>query len=67
VDQNADAAVYWYHEAAQQGYPMAMFNLGFCFERGFGVERSMEGAMHWYQQAAELGHPDARRRLGLDK
>jgi len=45
--------------AAQAGDGRAMANLGFCYERGQGVERDIEQALDWYRQGAAAGDDTA--------
>ncbi|XP_053695341.1 DAP3-binding cell death enhancer 1-like [Sabethes cyaneus] len=43
----------------------AAFNLGICYEQGFGVKKSPRVAMECYYTAATLGHPQAMYNLGV--
>ena len=42
----------------------AQFELGRLYERGRGVEQSIETALHWYLLSAKKGNPQAQYRLG---
>jgi TPR repeat protein len=46
------------------GGPKAEIFLGWCYEEGFGVEKSIEEAVKWYQKAAAAGEPWALENLG---
>ena len=38
VEQNWEHAVHWFREAAESGVGVAMTDLGYCYEKGCGVE-----------------------------
>ncbi|WP_372474147.1 hypothetical protein AB4865_02430 [Capnocytophaga sp. ARDL2] len=40
------------------------YNLGRCYEKGIGVEKSYEKAMNWYLKSARQGNPSAQFRIG---
>ena len=50
---------------ANNGKVRAMFNLGWCYQNGVGVEQSAEQAVKWYQKAADLNNTDAMFKLGV--
>lgn len=43
----------------------AAFNLGICYEQGYGMPKDMRMAMECYQLAADQGHPQAMYNLGV--
>ena len=43
----------------------SMHNLGYCYEKGYGVEQSWEQAFSWYRRGAECGNPVSMSNLGL--
>jgi len=47
-------------KAAEQGDAEAQSKLGFRYERGMGVPRSLAEAVKWYHKAAEQGHQYAK-------
>ena len=54
------AAVYWYRQAAEQGFSFAQNNLGAMYANGWGVlEDSVLAHMWWYIADAN-GHRGAR-------
>lgn len=64
--RNPVLAVYWYRKAAEQGSGEGAYNLGVCYEKGWGVDRSsLIRAFEWFDQAAKAGIPEAKLRLGL--
>ena len=64
--RNPVLAVYWYRKAAEQGSGEGAYNLGVCYEKGWGVDRpSLIHAFDWFGRAAKAGVPEARLRLGL--
>ena len=56
--------VYWGKKAAIQGDLMAMNNLGYVYEHGKGVDKSIKKALEWYQKAADSGLALASRNIG---
>uniref|UniRef100_A0A182PE68 Uncharacterized protein n=1 Tax=Anopheles epiroticus TaxID=199890 RepID=A0A182PE68_9DIPT len=43
----------------------AAFNLGICYEQGYGIAKDMRMALECYQLAAEQGHPQAIFNVGV--
>lgn len=60
---NYEEAVKWYILSAEQGKISAQYSLGVCYERGRGVEQSIEMAIKWYQKAAKQGFSAAKDRI----
>ncbi len=48
---------------AQQGHPIAQFNLGVKYDFGQGVEKDPAHAVRWYRLAAAQGHGGAQFNL----
>ncbi len=48
---------------AQQGHPVAQFNLGVKYDFGQGVEKDPVQAVRWYRLAAAQGHGGAQFNL----
>ena len=42
----------WYRKAAEQGYAIAQFNLGFSYDKGKGVPQDYVQAHKWVNVAA---------------
>ena len=51
-----DKAMKYYNKAASNGIANAMYNIGFMYENGHGVERNMETANYWYNKAKQHGY-----------
>lgn len=49
---------------AQQGHPVAQFNLGVKYDFGQGVDKDPVQAVRWYRLAAAQGHGGAQFNLG---
>ena len=64
VEQSDELAVYWYRQAAEQGYALAQDNLGWMYGMGRGVARDDTQAVYWFRRAAEQGHANAQSNLG---
>ena len=62
--KNYEEAVKWFRMAAEQGYHHAQFNMGLCYEYGYGIAQDYTEAVKWYRMAAEQGNADAQLNLG---
>src|SRR5882672_7128534 len=62
-------AVKWYRKAAEQNYAKAQYNLGVCYERGYGcrdgVAEDDAEAVKWYRKAAEQNYAAAQYNLAI--
>lgn len=63
-ENNFEEAVDWFRQAADLGNTNAQCYLGFCYERGEGVDKDQEEAVKLYRCAAEEGNPTAQYNLG---
>ena len=64
--QDYTEAAFWFRQAAEQGHPMARFNLGRLYERGLGVPRDLITAHLWYNLAASGFEPrDGSRTMAI--
>lgn len=52
-----------YRIAAETGNAYAQYSLGWCYEKGQGVEKSAQEAEKWYRKAAEQGEKKAEKHL----
>jgi len=67
--------LYYVHQLAPQtegytlplglGYSKAYFNIGYAYERGYGVEVDKEKTLYYYELAAIKGNVKARHNLGI--
>ena len=66
-EPNPTEAFKWYKRAAEQECADGKFQyeLGRCYERGYGVGQNMGQALEWYRKAAEQNYAVAQLRLGL--
>jgi hypothetical protein len=64
VPQDYAEAVRWYRLAAEQGYDVAQFRLGFIYDNGQGVPQDYAEAVRWFRLAAEQGIAGAQVNLG---
>ncbi|MEO6012037.1 MAG: toll/interleukin-1 receptor domain-containing protein [Devosia sp.] len=62
---NAEAAVQYYRQAADQGLDEAAVRLGALYDHGIGVERDFGKAVALYQNAANFGFAAAIRSYGV--
>lgn len=53
-DDKYEEAVQWYRKAARFGNSMALRNLAYCYENGFGVEKNDAESNRLSQQAKEI-------------
>jgi hypothetical protein len=52
-------------KSADQGNPVALYNLGWMCEQGQGVDKDIAAAIQWYERAAKAENPRAQYRLGF--
>jgi TPR repeat protein len=50
---------------AEQGIAEAQNNIGFLYEKGFGVKRNYATAIGWYTRSANQDLPEAQHNLGM--
>ncbi|HEY0456942.1 MAG TPA: tetratricopeptide repeat protein [Verrucomicrobiae bacterium] len=62
---NSYAVANMWQDRAENGDPVAQFNLGYCYEMGQGLPVNLEEACRWYIRAANQGYPRAQYHLGL--
>ena len=53
-----------YRKAAERGDAQGQYDLGKCYEAGFGMAKDPFEAVKWYRKAAENGHAEAMMELG---
>ena len=63
--KDREKAVANYLIAAEAGEAYSQYCLGWCYEYGLGVEKSVEEAEKWYRKAAEQREKNAKERLGI--
>ena len=51
-----DLCYKYYKMAADQGYALGENNVGFCYEKGYGVKQDFIKAVQWYEKAADKGN-----------
>jgi TPR repeat protein len=64
VSQDYAEAARWYRESAEQGTPLAQYNLAYMLDTGLGVPQDYEEAAKWYRASAEQGTARAEYNLG---
>lgn len=52
-------------QAATKGHAKAMYNLGYMYENGEGMDQNTGEAIRWYQKASQKGNIDAFVALGI--
>ena len=62
--RNENKAIYWWNEAASQGYTKAYNNVGVAYRDGIGVEVNYRKAVEWIKRGAEAGEDLAQRNYG---
>ena len=58
------AAATLVRQAAEAGYPLAFYEMGYFYENGDGVPQDMAEAARWYNLGAAKGEPAAEAALG---
>lgn len=51
-------------KGAEEGHPVAQYNLGYFYETGNGVPKDLKEAIKWYRMAAEQKLAPAQNNLG---
>ncbi|KAK5829608.1 hypothetical protein F5H01DRAFT_393690 [Linnemannia elongata] len=64
VEQDLEAARYWYLKAANQGDPAGQCNLGHLYRLELGVDRNHSTALSWYKKAADQGDAEGQCYVG---
>jgi TPR repeat protein len=54
----------WFHEAAKSIYPRAEYQIGYMYDRGWGVKKDYKIAMEWYCKSARNGNSNAMCQIG---
>ncbi|KAG0278539.1 hypothetical protein BGZ95_003762 [Linnemannia exigua] len=65
VEQDYEAARYWYLKAAKQGNASAQCSVGDLYRLGLGVDFNHSTALSWYQKAADQGDASGQYSLGF--
>ncbi|KAG0274421.1 hypothetical protein BGZ95_009810 [Linnemannia exigua] len=65
VEQDYEAARYWYLKAANQGNASAQCSVGDLYRLGLGIEFNHLTALSWYQKAASQGDATGQHNLGF--
>lgn len=66
VEKNIELAMYWYQQAASNGFKEAQFRLGkLFFDGGTGVEKNYNKAWEWLMKADTAGHDKTEPMLEL--
>lgn len=60
---NYEVAIEYFNKAAEVGNGSAMYNLGYCYENGYGVVIDLQKAKEYYQIALEKGNSGAKAAL----
>lgn len=53
-----------YHQAAEQGDKDAQYELGMCYNQGYGVAVNNKESFKWLRKAAEQGHTESEYLVG---
>ncbi|MCL2243176.1 MAG: hypothetical protein FWC03_01755 [Treponema sp.] len=65
VEKDLAQAAKWYEKAANQGFALGQYYLGYCYYTGEGVEQDFTQAAQWYIKAAEQGNAKAQQKLSV--
>lgn len=61
--QDDAKAMEWFLKASEHFHVDAIFNVGYCYEYGYGIDQNTEQALHYYKQASMLGDLEATKKL----
>jgi TPR repeat protein len=62
-NQKFEEAIPLLQKAAKMGSPEAQYNLGICYQYGYGLEKNDSLATDCYKQAAKMGWKDAQYKM----
>jgi TPR repeat protein len=54
IDKDPVRGLAYFKQAAELGDVTSLYNVGVCYERGYGTSRNIKSAIHYYKQAAKL-------------
>ncbi|GES76006.1 kinase-like domain-containing protein [Rhizophagus clarus] len=63
LKSNYEKSFYYFQKAAENGCKFAQFNLGGCYQLGYGVRKDMRMSFELYKKSAELGYINAQSQL----
>lgn len=61
---NKQEAFKWFRFAAEQGHARAQYQLGECYETGYGVLPNAARSAKWHLASAQQGFPQAQEKIG---
>ena len=64
VEPDTTKAVYWWNEAAKQGFTLAYNSMGIAYKLGWGVDKDMKKAIEYLKKGAESGDAKAQCNYG---
>jgi hypothetical protein len=64
IEPDTVKAVYWWNEAAKQGYTLAYNSMGIAYKLGWGVDKDMKKAIEYLKKGAESGDAKAQCNYG---
>ena len=65
VEQDHEAAIYWFTQAAEMGLDTAQYNLARHYDKGWGVPVDHALAVEWYSKSAAQGYDRAQLAMGI--
>lgn len=64
-DARPESQFRWYKRAADLSNSLAMYHLGFIYERGINRRIKADSAFYWYRRASKLGESSASSAMGV--
>lgn len=64
-DKNFSESFKWYQKAADLGNVDALYDIGYCYESGTGVEKNLEKAFEYYMKGAQKKHAYSQYKVGM--
>ena len=53
---NTRHSIYYQNKSAEMGNVSGMYNVGYCYQNGIGVEKDEHKTFVYYQKATEIGN-----------
>jgi TPR repeat protein len=60
---NIEKAIKWFKEAAKKDDYISMYNIGWIYQKGDGIDKDLSKAIVWYEKAAEFNYNKAEFNL----
>jgi TPR repeat protein len=64
IKSDKTLAIQYLQKAANEGFAMSEYNIGYCYYMGQGLEKDRSKAMDWFEKSSNHGYAVAQFKLG---